>query len=161
MQIFIMRHGEAVMHAPSDAERALTENGKRHSIKTAQYLKTHFIESERPKSGLNIDLALVSPYLRAQQTLNAVLTVVDADKTETLAELTPGGNEERVADYLRALTAQGVDSVLIVSHLPIVGYLVSELCPDVYPPMFATSAVVSVTLSGQDENGVVDWYYHG
>ncbi len=31
-------------------------------------------------------------------------------------------------------------------HLPLVGYLVSELCPGETPPMFTTSAIACVTL---------------
>lgn len=157
MLIMIMRHGEAAMHAPSDAERSLTEHGRQHCIQTANWLKTQV--PSLAKSGL--DKALVSPYLRAQQTMDAVSSVLDAESIETLPELTPSGNEERVADYLLALAEQGVSSVLVVSHLPLVGYLVSELCPDVYPPMFATSAVVGITLDPENDEAEVDWHFHG
>lgn len=156
MRVLIMRHGEAGMHAPSDAERSLTEFGKAHSIEAAKWIATQLTSFNISQ----LDKALVSPYLRAQQTLNAVSTVLNINNIETVSELTPSGNEERVADYLRVLAGQGVSSVMIVSHLPLVGYLVTELCPDIYPPMFATSAVVGITLDAETGLATVDWHYH-
>jgi phosphohistidine phosphatase len=55
-----------------------------------------------------------------------------------------------VSAYLQALCNEGVSSALVISHLPLVGYLVSELCPGETPPMFTTSAIANVTL---DETG--------
>ena len=49
-----------------------------------------------------------------------------------------------VACHLQALAVQGAHAVLVISHLPLVGYLVSELCPQEAPPMFATSAIACV-----------------
>lgn len=69
---------------------------------------------------------------------------------EVLPELTPCGDVGLVSAYLQALTNEGVASVLVISHLPLVGYLVAELCPGETPPMFTTSAIASVTL---DESG--------
>lgn len=150
MKVFIMRHGEAAMYAPSDAERPLTENGKQISHQSAQWLKTELANIDQSK----IERVLVSPYLRAQQTLQVIQQVIDAQQINVLAELTPGGNEALVADYLHVLQQQEVSSVLIVSHLPLVGYLVAELCPDATPPMFATSAIARIDL--QSESGSID-----
>ncbi len=50
-----------------------------------------------------------------------------------------------VSAYLQALANEGVATALVVSHLPLVGYLVSELCPG-NAPMFTTSAIACVTL---------------
>lgn len=153
MKVFIMRHGEAAMHAPSDAERPLTENGKQISHQSAEWLKAALAKIAQN----NIERVLVSPYLRAQQTLQVIQQVVDAQQINVLAELTPAGNEALVADYLHVLQQQEVSAVLIVSHLPLVGYLVAELCPDKTPPMFATSAIVSIDL--QSESGGIDDVY--
>jgi len=153
MKVFIMRHGEAAMHAPSDAERPLTENGKLISHQSAEWLKSAIIKIEKTA----IERVLVSPYLRAQQTLHVVQQVIETQQINVLAELTPAGNETLVADYLHILQQQEVSSVLIVSHLPLVGYLVSELCPNEAPPMFMTSSIVSIDL--QVENGEIDEIY--
>ncbi|CAI0700565.1 Phosphohistidine phosphatase sixA [Serratia entomophila] len=107
---------------------------------------------------LDIERVLVSPYLRAEQTLATVreaLTLPAGE--EVLPELTPGGDAGHVGSYLQALAMQGVSSVLIVSHLPLVGYLVAELCPGECPPMFATSAIANVDLAADGSYGKFEW----
>ncbi len=144
-----MRHGEAALEAASDAVRPLTLCGRDESRQMAAWLNTKSVDIER---------VLVSPYLRAEQTLATVreaLTLPEGE--EVLPELTPGGNAEQVGSYLQALAMQGVSSVLIVSHLPLVGYLVAELCPGEYPPMFATSAIANVDLPADGSYGKFEW----
>ncbi len=48
---------------------------------------------------------------------------------DVMPELTPCGDVGMVSAYLQALANEGVATALVVSHLPLVGYLVSELCP--------------------------------
>lgn len=144
-----MRHGEAALEAASDAVRPLTLCGRDESRQMAAWLNTKSVDIER---------VLVSPYLRAEQTLATVreaLTLPEGE--EVLPELTPGGNAEQVCSYLQALAMQGVSSVLIVSHLPLVGYLVAELCPGECPPMFATSAIANVDLPADGSYGKFEW----
>lgn len=144
-----MRHGEAALDAASDAVRPLTLCGRDESRQMAAWLNTKSVDIER---------VLVSPYLRAEQTLATVreaLTLPEGE--EVLPELTPGGNAEQVGSYLQALAMQGVSSVLIVSHLPLVGYLVAELCPGECPPMFATSAIANVDLPADGSYGKFEW----
>lgn len=149
MQVFIMRHGDAALNAASDSVRPLTECGCDESRLMAAWLKTQ-VES--------IDSVLVSPYLRAEQTLAVVGKELSfTGKTEILPELTPGGDAERVADYLNMLAGEGVSSVLVISHLPLVGYLVSALCPQESPPMFSTSAIASITLDVLTGKGTLNW----
>lgn len=71
-------------------------------------------------------------------------------------ELTPCGDVGLVSAYLQALCNEGVASALVISHLPLVGYLVSELCPGETPPMFTTSAIANVTLD-ETGKGVFNW----
>ena len=136
MKIIVMRHGDAVLGADDDAARALTERGRQQSLAMSQWLV-----AQLPR----IDRVVVSPYLRAQQTWQTISSVLPHGVVETLDELVPHGHADRVSDYLRALEGE-VESVLVVSHLPLVGYLVAELCPGVTPPMFATSAMAAVEL---------------
>lgn len=106
----------------------------------------------------SIDRILVSPYLRAEQTLAVASEELSfCGQTDILPELTPGGDPQRVADYLQMLAIEGVSSVLVVSHLPLVGYLVSALCPQESPPMFSTSAIANVTLDPQSGTGILNW----
>lgn len=145
-----MRHGEAALEAASDAVRPLTLCGRDESRQMAAWLNTKSVDIER---------VLVSPYLRAEQTLATVreaLTLPEGE--EVLPELTPGGNAEQVGSYLQALAMQGVSSVLIVSHLPLVGYLVAELCrasarrclrPRRLPTSICRRTAVTASLNGR------------
>lgn len=149
MQVFIMRHGDAALEAASDSVRPLTHCGCDESRQMASWLNGQHVDIER---------VLVSPYLRAQQTLATLrdaLTLPEGE--EVLPELTPGGDPALVADYLQALGNEGVASALVISHLPLVGYLVSELCPKEAPPMFATSAIACVDVDPASGKGTLMW----
>ncbi|WES88931.1 phosphohistidine phosphatase SixA [Dickeya fangzhongdai] len=148
MQVLIMRHGDAVPDAASDALRPLSSRGDEESRQMAAWLNDQSID---------IDRVLVSPYVRAQQTLQVVAAVLPLPESECLPELTPGGNAELVCDYLLALAKEGTSAVLVISHLPLVGYLVAGLCPSETAPMFATSAIASVELDDVSGAGVYHW----
>lgn len=142
MHIYIMRHGEAEMMGRSDADRALTPNGRLESEMMASYLADQDI---------SFDAVLVSPYLRAQQTWQSVCPYFTAvANVQTLAFLTPGGSARKSVNEILALQAAGVQRLLIVSHLPLVGYIVGELSPEAGVPAFSTSAVGIVEL---DDSG--------
>lgn len=150
MQVFIMRHGDAALDAASDSARPLTARGCDESRQMANWLQSQEV---------NIERVLVSPYLRAEQTLKIVKEVLAfPEEEEVLPELTPGGDIGLVSAYLQALADSGVATVLLISHLPLVGYLVAELCPAETAPMFTTSAIACVTLDAQSEQGgVFNW----
>ncbi len=144
MQVFIMRHGDAALDAASDSVRPLTVCGCDESRQMATWLKGQKVDIER---------VLVSPYLRAEQTLDIVGECMNLPKhVDVMPELTPCGDVGMVSAYLQALANEGVATALVVSHLPLVGYLVSELCPGETPPMFTTSAIACVTLALLDLN---------
>ncbi len=148
MQVFIMRHGDAALDAASDSVRPLTPCGCDESRQMATWLKGQKVD---------VDRVLVSPFLRAEQTLKEVGGCMDLpDSVDVLPELTPCGDIGLVSAYLQALANEGISSVLVISHLPLVGYLVSELCPGEAPPMFTTSAIASVTLD-ESGKGVFNW----
>ncbi|UYU30926.1 phosphohistidine phosphatase SixA [Siccibacter colletis] len=149
MQVFIMRHGDAALDAASDAVRPLTHCGCDESRQMATWLKGQKVDIER---------VLVSPFLRAEQTLGVVSEVMNLPATsDVLPELTPCGDVTQVGAYLHMLADEGVKSALVISHLPLVGYLVSELCPGEAPPMFTTSAIANVTLDAHNPCGVFNW----
>jgi hypothetical protein len=73
--------------------------------------------------------------LRAQQTWEAIQACLPVPaQIEDVHDLVPYGRSEVVTDYLRALDDE---YVLIISHLPLVGYIVNDLCANAVPPMFA------------------------
>ncbi|MGM0935751.1 MAG: phosphohistidine phosphatase SixA [Pseudomonadota bacterium] len=149
MQVYIMRHGDAALQAASDAARALTQKGRDDSALMAQWLN---------KRNPVIDNVLVSPYLRAQQTLQVVRENLSLPmQAEVMEMLTPGGNATFVADHIRDLAVTGANAVLVVSHLPLVGYLVSELCPHEAPPMFITSSIACIEIDVVHHKAHLDW----
>ena len=145
MKVVVMRHGDAVLGADDDAARALTSLGREQSRAMALWL-----QQQMP----HLDRVLVSPYLRAQQTWQTVRELFGEVRVDVLDELVPHGHSAPVADYLRALEGE-VENLLVISHLPLVGYLVADLCPVQTPPMFVTSAMVAVEL--QDGQGQLLW----
>lgn len=148
MKIYIMRHGEAGYAAPSDAERPLTAFGKQQSIAVAKWLKSQHIE---------FDFALVSPYLRAQQTLAEIKQIIAVRAIETNNWLVPSGDSAIIAASMAAIPEK-FKSVILVSHLPLVGYLVSDLCLDVAPPMFSTATIACVSID-KGNQGKLEWIH--
>lgn len=145
-----MRHGEAGYSASSDSSRPLTAYGKEQCASVAKWFN---------QQQITLDLGWVSPYLRAQQSFSIINDSVTVGHIETNNILTPSGSATQIVDSLAILPLTGVNSVLIVSHLPLVGYLVNELCPEVQPIMFSTADVACVSLSS-DGKGVLEWVHH-
>lgn len=147
MKIYIMRHGQAGMNAKTDEQRPLTEQGIEESIHMARWLA--------PQLGDRLDRVIHSNYLRAKQTWQSICSELPkAGAVEESGDITPYGDPAFVASYLTALAAKH-DSILMVSHLPLVGYLVQSLCPAAGAPMFATSGLACI--EWQDGKGVLLW----
>lgn len=153
MKVFIMRHGEAVHYAPTDEQRALTEHGKDNSIIVARACK---------QQGYGrFDKVLVSPYLRAQQTWAAISQEFSSDDVVTSDDITPYGQAEDVVEYVSAIAEiESLESILLVSHLPLVGYLTAEFVGDISAPMFPTSGLVCIEYDVQRRQGEVLWHIH-
>ena len=150
MKIFIMRHGEAEHFAQSDAERALTDRGRSASAAVAAVCVAQGIK--------HFDKVIVSPYLRAQQTWQEISSQFDARQIEISEDITPYGDSEQVADYVNALIeVEKLESVLLVSHLPLVGYLAAEFVVDMVPPMFPTSGLLCIDYSPEKHDGEVEF----
>ncbi|KHD23385.1 phosphohistidine phosphatase [Vibrio caribbeanicus] len=148
MKIFIMRHGEAEHYAPSDAERELTDRGRSASVAVAKACAQQGFQQ--------FDKVIVSPYIRAQQTWQEISTYLSAKSIETNEDITPYGQAEEVADCLQAVAdLEKLDSVLLVSHLPLVGYLAAEFVPGMVPPMFPTSGLICIDYSLEKQRGDV------
>lgn len=137
MQLFLMRHGEAGFQAQSDRERTLTETGRYHTRLMSNWLA---------KTVSDFDLVLVSPYLRAQQTWQEVSShFPEPRKWLVLDELVPSGEPTLAADLVLAYAEQyKAERVLVIAHMPILGYMVSEIVAGVEPPLFATSGITLI-----------------
>jgi phosphohistidine phosphatase len=121
MKIWVLRHGEAVPHGSKpDPARELTEQGRKEVLSSATELV-----------GQPLTAIYASPYLRAQQTAQLVREALGFEpEIRTVEWLTPEVDPDRVADQLVS-----VSDVLLVSHYPLVGNLLSYLQHGAgYPP---------------------------
>ncbi|PJG86590.1 phosphohistidine phosphatase SixA [Conservatibacter flavescens] len=152
MKVYIMRHGEAELMVTTDAERCLTEYGVRQSFEQGKHLKA---------VASSIQKIIVSPYTRARQTFEQVNLACENQliKPEIWEEIIPYGNAKIVCDYLATLIEEGVESVLLVSHLPVVGSIVSEMCGR-NSVSFQTSTIAVLDWNGE-KGEVVDSYHYG
>lgn len=158
MQIFIMRHGQASSMAAADAERPLTQHGVDEVTLMANWLKSLL---------LTFDKIFVSPFKRAQQTANTVTALLNDNSgvisnfITTLDFITPSGSAHECRDYIdRVLhdkemkNGEKEQRVLIISHMPLVSYLVAELTHQQNCPIFQTAAIAEInydeeTMTGQ------------
>ncbi|MGF6557946.1 phosphohistidine phosphatase [Pseudomonas sp. S30_BP2TU TE3576] len=114
MKLWVLRHGEAVPHGarPHDSERELTDHGREEVLRSAALLM-----------GQPLTAIYASPYLRAQQTAQLVREALGFEpEIRTVEWLTPETDPDKVAEQLVS-----VSNVLLVSHNPLVGHLLSYL----------------------------------
>jgi len=144
MQIYIMRHGEAqgfIGQNVDDSQRKLNVQGETEVHIMADWFKKMEISPEH---------VFVSPYVRAQQTCNIVTSEMDAAIT-SLVLITPLDDAKPVHDFIDGwLSDQEPDaklqdqSLLIISHMPLVSFLVAELTQSNNAPIFATAGVAHI-----------------
>ncbi|ALQ07633.1 MULTISPECIES: phosphohistidine phosphatase SixA [Pseudoalteromonas] len=134
--ILIMRHGEATPMQADDAARNLTQTGHTEAEKMGLWLAKHYPP----------DALLVSPYIRAQQTAENVAKNAEFKFSETCSDIVPEGKPQIAADYLETLIAAHpqCNTWLVVAHMPIVSYLVDQLCPG-NMPIFNTGAIAVIS----------------
>ena len=113
MTLWLLRHGEAEARARSDAERPLTERGRKEVRRSAERLR-----------GRPLQYILASPYLRAQQTAEIVREVLGlALPLTTVDWATPDDSPREVANRLDSYSG----NCLLVSHNPLLGQLAGFL----------------------------------
>lgn len=110
MRLWLLRHGEAEPRARTDAERNLTAAGRLEVQSSSAQLQ------ERP-----LQVILVSPYQRAQQTAEIVRQELGfTGAIETVPWLIPESDPKDALLYLDRRTEQ---NLLLVTHQPFVGAL--------------------------------------
>ena len=118
MNLYIMRHGEASWDTRIDSERSLTEFGEQQAEAVGKYLS---------HTNVSIDLVIVSPYTRAQQTANKVLAQFPLVKRIASSSVNP---ESSVTVAQESLEVAGDKNILLISHLPLVANLTGYLTAD-------------------------------
>lgn len=112
MRIWVLRHGQAQAHAATDAQRPLTEVGRQEALTMARRLQ-----------GEPLDVILASPYVRAQQTAALVRDQLELRRAiVTVDWATPDDDPLAVLDHL---AERSEANILLVSHQPLVGLLLS------------------------------------
>lgn len=110
MRLWLLRHGQAVERAASDAERELTEAGRLEVRQAARRL------AGRPLAAI-----LASPYVRARQTAELVRDELGFGGAFLNAPwLTPESDPREALLHLEAYEAK---EILLVTHQPLVGIL--------------------------------------
>ncbi len=132
MKIFILRHGQAEAYQADDASRRLTAKGQ---IDTERMIKQQMIQLQ------DIESIWASPLVRAQQTANIAASILNKT-VETREHLEP---EADVQQLLAQLHSANLQSILLVSHLPLVGVLANRLCGfENNRIQFSTSSLVGI-----------------
>ncbi len=146
-----MRHGDAVFKAKTDAERTLSEYGRGEVAAMVQYL-----------AGETINRVETSPYVRARQTAAIIQSELVKGGAQipvnVLDYITPNDEPRRVIQRLQP-TIGDADSVLIVTHQPLVGMLISLLVDGVALGMpLATASVACLEIPYFDVGqGTLEW----
>jgi len=137
MRIYVMRHGQAFTSGSPDALRGLTEQGKLEATLMTKWLKNQ---------NINIEQVLISPFIRAQETAKKVADGFDDTVVATTLDfITPSGSAQMLHDYIDGVcVSDKIQSLLIVSHMPLVSYLVAELTVDNEAPIFQTAAIAEI-----------------
>jgi phosphohistidine phosphatase len=127
MKLWVLRHGESEPYGSRpDSERALTAHGREEVLRSAARLM-----------GQPVTAIYASPYLRAQETAQLVREALGFEpEIRTVDWLTPETDPDKVAEQLVS-----VSDVLLVSHNPLVGNLLSYLQHGAgYPPEKVSTA---------------------
>jgi phosphohistidine phosphatase len=124
MNIYIIRHAIAVAEGTpdyeSDSERPLTDKGRKKMRQIAKGLRN---------LGVEFDLILSSPYVRARETAEILADVFKAKKKMVFSDnLIPLGNPELLIGELNE--KYSVDSMAIVGHEPHLSTLVGLLAAE-------------------------------
>lgn len=137
VNIVIMRHGEAEPPAADDQQRALTIQGRSEVQQMASWLAQAYPA---------FDYLWVSPYLRTRQTAALMLEAQQRGcQLQVMQQLVPDGQAEQVKTALDLLLAEQPDArVLLVSHMPLVSFLVESLTETGRAPIFTTAALCCI-----------------
>lgn len=122
MQLILIRHGEAGVHK-QDSQRELTLRGHQQALQTARYICEHY----QP------DRLIVSPYVRAQQTMQAFSTQLPHTPVMTLPNITPMDDHFAAIDSIASYAEQhNAACVVVVCHMDIVARITAALTNDAF-----------------------------
>jgi phosphohistidine phosphatase len=161
-----MRHGEAVPYHANDKSRALTRFGVSQAEGSAKRL-AKFLRQQNHMS--NVEQVLVSPYLRTQQTFEALKAHVTFEHKLDTDLITPMGSVQDVHDFIdgyclneKSLEQHASDKncepispkqLMLVSHMPLVSLLADKVCKGFNGKIFDTADILVIDYDSQTHSG--------
>jgi phosphohistidine phosphatase len=152
MIIFVMRHGEAEPYKRDDQSRHLTRFGLTQSEHASKWMSKQLNEDTELKQ---IDLTLVSPYVRTIETLEAVEQFMPIRNKVQTSAVTPDGNAKQARDLIdgELLQDNDINSLLIISHMPLVSLLSDAICHGFNARVFGTADVLMINYDLERSSG--------
>ncbi|PIP81117.1 MAG: phosphohistidine phosphatase SixA [Gammaproteobacteria bacterium CG22_combo_CG10-13_8_21_14_all_40_8] len=146
MKVFILRHGdsEPMQIGHTDKHRKLTLHGVEQVERIAHWMQQHH---HRP------DLIISSPYKRTRQTAEIIHRLLEIERPIEYEDCLISGCDPKESQKL--IDALEIDSVLLVSHMPLVGELTSLLAPALLSKGFSTATIAKINYSQELAHGTV------
>ena len=158
MIIYTMRHGEAEPYKADDKSRVLTAFGESQAKNAGKWIAK---QQQKAKQVSSIEVALVSPYVRTQQTLEHLSAHVDIQTSITSDLITPMGKVQEVHDFIDGLLLQQpqLQSLLLVTHMPLVSLLSDHMCSGFNGRIFDTADILMMAYEPHTSAGTLSAYY--
>jgi phosphohistidine phosphatase len=169
MILIIMRHGEAGDFSSPDHLRQLTPRGKRQCQSVGQMLGEKlpkllekYTEPSNNANNTGLDITLVSPFLRTQQSFRAVASGIKSANIVTIDSITPAGNAQQSADLIHgyATDSSAPRSMMVVTHMPLVSLLADKICPEFNARIFETADTLIIDYNISTGRGEQIEFYH-
>jgi phosphohistidine phosphatase len=149
VNLVIMRHGEAEPMASTDKLRPLTPKGVDEVTQMASWLTQqhgHF------------DWVWSSPYLRTQQTAELMLAKqADFSQLDLVTDLVPDANAASFQSYLDACLSTKPDArILLVSHMPLVSFLVAQFTEANQAPVFSPAQLACIDYKPRQHGRLIE-----
>lgn len=158
--LLIMRHGQAEDYREPDHTRALTDFGVKQCEKVGAWLNQTFSDLDIENA---VDVAIVSPYLRTQQSCRAVGKSIKIKQQITFDAITPMGNAAQSADLIHgyATDSSAPKSILVVTHMPLVSLLADKICAGFNAKIFDTADTLLIDYNVETGLGEQVAFYQG
>ena len=151
LNLFLLRHAEAEPFSPfGDSQRPVSHGGRE---------QLNALLARRHDQLQEAGLWLVSPYLRTQQTCQQLY--FGSGRVETIEQLTPESHPTTaIAAIDMALeslpNSDHTQSVVAVTHMPLIGDLIEQLCGQRIGVSTATLTLIQFDIFGP-QLGTLVW----
>ena len=128
MQLTLVRHGEAAPPINGvDSKRPLTERGHKQAQQTAK----------KKKKNVQPDVFVVSTLLRAQETLAHIQQYYKDVPVLIFDKIKPEDDAKLAIEWLSQLP---FESIVVVCHMNVVGYIAEQLTHEQFNPFALAEA---------------------